>query len=149
MQHMAKSASGLCDIATSSLAVSPNQYGVLTLSSDKAAYRTEPVDVSSWAAAQGLDNPQLLHFSDYASQFFRTTCIRQALQSIQKDDAPEQLADFFAEINAAYFAGRMDACPIDAQMAARWRQQTGFLPRYIESILLETPKNACEWTSEM
>ena len=36
MQHMAKSASGLCDIATSSLAVSPNQYGVLTLSSDKA-----------------------------------------------------------------------------------------------------------------
>lgn len=91
---------------------------------------------------QGLDDPQLLHFSDYASQFFRTTCIRQALQSIQKDDAPEQLADFFAEINAAYFAGRMDACPIDAQMAARWRQQTGFLPRYIESILLETPKNA-------
>lgn len=75
--------------------------------------------------------------------------IRQALQSIQKDDAPEQLADFFAEINAAYFAGRMDACPIDAQMAARWRQQTGFLPRYIESVLLETPKNACEWTSGM
>lgn len=149
MQHMAKSASGLCDIATSSLAVSPNQYGVLTLSSDKAAYRTEPVDVSSWAAVQGLDDPQLLHFSDYASQFFRTTCIRQALQSIQKDDAPGQLADFFAEINAAYFAGRMDACPIDAQIAARWRQQTGFLPRYIESILLETPKNACEWTPGM
>ena len=34
-------------------------------------------------------------------------------------------------------------------VAARWRQQTGFLPRYIESILLETPKNACEWTSGM
>ena len=79
----------------------------------------------------------------------QTETIRQALQSIQKDDAPEQLADFFAEINAAYFAGRMDTCPIDAQMAARWRQQTGFLPRYIESILLETPKNACEWTSGM
>lgn len=51
--HMAKSASGLCDIATSSLAVSPNQYGVLMLSSDKAAYRTESVDVSSWARLQG------------------------------------------------------------------------------------------------
>ena len=69
--------------------------------------------------------------------------------AIQPVEELAKLADFFAEINAAYFAGRMDACPIDAQMAARWRQQTGFLPRYIESILLETPKNACEWTSGM
>ncbi|MFR2495210.1 MAG: metallophosphoesterase [Christensenellales bacterium] len=130
MQHMAKSASGLCDIATSSLAVSPNQYGVLTLSSDKAAYRTEPVDVSSWAAAQGLDDPQLLHFSDYASQFFRTTCIRQALQSIQKDDAPEQLADFFAEINAAYFAGVW----MPAQLTRRWRRAGSSRPVFCPDI---------------
>lgn len=149
MQHMAKALPGLCDIATSSLAVSPNQYGVLMLSSDKAAYRTESVDVSSWAAAQGLDDPQLLHFSDYASQFFRTTCIRQALQSIQKDDAPEQLADFFAEINAAYFAGVW----MPAQLTRRWRRAGGsrpvFCPDISKAFFWKRRRMPCEWTSGM
>lgn len=130
MQHMAKSASGLCDIATSSLAVSPNQYGVLTLSSDKAAYRTEPVDVSSWAAAQGLDDPQLLHFSDYASQFFRTTCIRQALQSIQKDDAPEQLAISLQRSTRRISPGVW----MPAQLTRRWRRAGGSRPVFCPDI---------------
>ena len=147
MQHIAKSDSGLCDIATSSLAVSPNQYGVLTFSADTLSYRTESVDVASWAASRGCQNADLLHFAEYSAAFFRNTCIRQALDAIQEDEAPEQLADFFADVNAAYFAGRMDRCPIDAQLAARWQRQAGFLARYIESIVQEPPQNACEWTS--
>lgn len=147
MQHIAKSDAGLCDLATSSLAVSPNQYGVLTLSADTLTYQTESVDVSSWAAARDSQDTFLLHFDDYAADFFRETCIRQALSAIQSDEAPEQLADFFVDINAAYFAGRMDTCPIDAQLAARWQKQPGFLPQYIESIVQEPPQNACEWTS--
>ena len=57
LQHMGQTDSGLWDIATSSLAVSPNQYGVLTLTEDALTYRTAPVRVSDWAAAQGLSDP--------------------------------------------------------------------------------------------
>ena len=70
LQHMGQTDSGLWDIATSSLAVSPNQYGVLTLAADALTYRTAPVRVSDWAAAQGLSDPNLLDFAAYSADFF-------------------------------------------------------------------------------
>lgn len=145
MQHTAQR-DGLWDIATSSLAVSPNQYGVLTLSEEALSYRTEAVDVSAWARAQALDDPNLLNFADYAEAFFKDTARRQALAAIARDDQPEQLADCFAEINAAYFAGRMDLCAPDEQLLSRWRQQPAFFARYIDSIVKEGPRNHCELT---
>ncbi len=146
MQHTAQSDDGLWDIATSSLAVSPNQYAVLTLSKDELSYQTEAVDVSSWARAQALDDPNLLNFADYAENFFKDTARRQALAVISQDDRPEQLADFFAEINAAYFAGRMDRFALDEQLLSRWQQQPAFLTLYLDSIVQEGPRNHCEWT---
>lgn len=146
MQHTAQSDEGLWDIATSSLAVSPNQYGVLALSRDGLSYQTETVDVSSWAREQSLDDPNLLRFADYAENFFKDAARRQALAVISQDDGPEQLADFFAEINAAYFAGRMDRFASDEQLLSRWQQQPAFLALYIDSIVQEGPRNHCEWT---
>ncbi len=146
MQHTAQSDEGLWDIATSSLAVSPNQYAVLTLSKDGLSYQTEAVDVSTWARAQALDDPNLLNFADYAETFFKDTARRQALAAISQDGNPERLADFFAEINAAYFAGRMDRFAPDEQLLSRWQQQSAFLALYIDSIVQEEPRNHCEWT---
>ena len=146
MQHMGRSGSGLWDIATSSLAVSPNQYGVLTLTEGGLTYRTETVDVSAWAAAQGLDDPNLLDFAAYSAAFFQSTARQQALAAVSQDGSPEQLADYFAALNAAYFAGRMDGFAQDAQLAERWRQQPAFLARYIESIVQEPPRNHCALT---
>lgn len=146
MQHMGRSGSGLWDIATSSLAVSPNQYGVLTLTEGGLTYRTEALDVSAWAAAQGLDDPNLLDFAAYSAAFFRSTAREQALAAVSQDDTPEQLADYFAALNAAYFAGRMDDFAQDAQLAERWQQQPAFLARYIESIVQEPPSNHCALT---
>ena len=146
MQHMCESGAGLWDIATSSLAVSPNQYGVLTLTEGGLTYRTETVDVSAWAAGKGLTDPNLLDFAGYSEAFFRETARRQALAAVAQDESPEQLADFFADINAAYFAGRMDAFAPDAQLLGRWRQQSAFLALYIDSIVQEAPRNHCALT---
>ena len=146
MQHMGRSGSGLWDIATSSLAVSPNQYGVLTLTEGSLTYRTETVDVSAWAAAQGLDDPNLLDFAAYSAAFFQSTARQQALAAVSQDDNPEALADYFAALNAAYFAGRMDGFAPGAQLAERWQQQPAFLARYIESIVQEPPRNHCALT---
>ena len=146
MQHMGRSGSGLWDVATSSLAVSPNQYGVLTLTQSGLTYRTEMVDVSACAAAQGLDDPNLLDFAAYSAAFFQSTSYQQALAAVLQDDNPEQLADYFTALNAAYFAGRMDSFAPDAQLAERWQQQPSFLARYIESIEQEPPRNHCALT---
>lgn len=146
MQHISESEAGLRDIATSSLAVSPNQYGVLTLTESELSYRTETVDVSAWAAERGLTDPNLADFATYSEAFFKQNARRQALARVAEDDQPEQLADFFADINAAYFAGRMDAFVPDEQLLARWRQETAFLAQYIDSIVQEPPRNQCTLT---
>ncbi|MGN0752817.1 MAG: metallophosphoesterase [Aristaeellaceae bacterium] len=146
MQHISESEEGIWDIATSSLAVSPNQYGVLTLTESGLTYRTETVDVSAWAAERGLTDPNLEDFAGYSEAFFKQNARRQALAKVTQDDEPEQLADFFADLNAAYFAGRMDAFSPDAQLLERWRQETAFLSRYIDSIVQEPPRNHCMLT---
>ena len=146
MQHISRSEEGLWDIATSSLAVSPNQYGVVTLTESGLSYRTETVDVSAWAARQGLTDPNLVDFPAYSEAFFKQNARRQALGRITEDENPEQLADFFADINAAYFAGRMDAFVPDEQLLARWRQEPAFLAGYIDSIAQEPLRNHCVLT---
>lgn len=146
MQHTNVTNAGIWDIATSSLAVSPNQYGVLTVSESGLSYHTEPVEVSAWAQAMNLDDPNLLDFSTYSKDFFTATAYRQALSVISQDECPEQLAEFFADLNAAYFAGRMDTFTPDAQLLARWQQQPVRLAQYIDSIMQESPRSHCELT---
>ena len=53
MQHMAR-VDGLLEVAASSLAVSPHQYGVLCLDGTQLVdYRMQPLDVAAWAARAG------------------------------------------------------------------------------------------------
>ena len=128
-QHIVKDR--VCDIATSSLAVSPCQYGVLTLESGSLTYETSPVDVSAWAAAQGRTEPELLRFPEYAEKFFLLSG-----RTPIDDDAPEAeaLSRFFGELNLKYFAGRLDLVDADDPMFDRWADSFGFEGQYILAI---------------
>ena len=68
MQHIIEGI--VPEIATSSLTVSPCQYGVITLEDGFAQYRTEMVDVSAWAQKHRKTDPNLLDFAAYAKDFF-------------------------------------------------------------------------------
>ena len=137
MQHIAREGDGPADIATSSLAVSPNQYGVLSVSGERIEYRTQPLDVSAWAAKEGLADPNLLDFSAYSARFFRDLAIRQSLASAGEDEDARQLAEFMADVNAAYFAGRMDTVDLRGELARRWGKKSTFFARYLASLLTE------------
>ena len=128
-QHIVKDQ--VCDIATSSLAVSPCQYGVITIENDTLIYETSPVDVSAWAAAQGRTEPELLSFPEYAEEFFLLSG-----RSPIDVDAPEAeaLSKFFGEINLKYFAGRLDLVDADDPMFDRWADSFGFEGQYILAI---------------
>lgn len=137
MQHTAASKAGLPEIATSSLAVSPCQYGVLEIEGGAAQYHTETVDVAAWAKAAGKTDENLLHFSQYAADFFAATTLRQAAAKLGDSPDASILAAWLAELNAAYFSGRMDTVDPTSDMAARWRGADSFFGRYVESILSE------------
>ena len=134
LQHIMESGSGFPEIVTSSLAVSPHQYGVLELSGREASYRTEAVDVAAWAAGAGREEPELLDFAAYSRRFFVENGVRQGLAQLGEGPEAEELAGFFGEINAWYFAGRMDAAPWDEDLFSAAREQSGFLGPYLASI---------------
>ena len=141
MQHTAVGSGGLPEIAASSLAVSPCQYGVLEITGSAAQYRTEAVDVAAWAEANGKPDENLLHFGAYAAAFFAATTLRQAAAQLGSNPDASAMATWLAGLNAAYFSGRMDTVDPASEMAARWMSAGTFFGQYVQSILSEEPRD--------
>ena len=128
-------------IASSSLAVSPCQYGVITLGEDSAQYRTQAVDVSAWARANGSTDEDLLDFAQYAADFFTATSLHQANPQLHSDPDARAMALWLSELNAAYFSGRLDTVDTQSDYAKRWQEGDAFMGMYVSSILAEPPRN--------
>lgn len=128
---------GLPEIVTSSLAVNPNQYGLLTISGEDCEYRTEAVDVSAWAEANGMTDENLLNFAAYSEGFFVDTALRQAHDTLGDEPDADALADFYARVNTNYFAGRTDLIEWDDELVAEWEGHGYFISSYFESIRLD------------
>ncbi|MGN0772968.1 MAG: metallophosphoesterase [Candidatus Ventricola sp.] len=141
MQHTAARESGLPEIVTSSLAVSPCQYGVLDIAGGAAQYHTETVDVAAWAEAAGQTDENLLHFRQYAADYFSATTCRRAVARMSADSVTSPMAAWLADFNAAYFSGRMDTLDASSDMAARWMRSGTFFGSYVQSILSEEPRD--------
>ena len=141
VQHISRIESGLTEIATSSLAVTPNQYGLLVLTGNQAYYRTETVDVEAWAAKQGLDNPELLNFRDYAADFFWNSSYRKVVGRLGQGLGAEALARAYSDLNLAYFAGRMDTVDCGADVFKHWMNRGDFTGEYIRSMCTDRGNN--------
>lgn len=100
---------GLTEIAGSSLAVTPCQYGLLRLEKGVYRYETQPVDVAAWAKSQGLADEALLNFADYARDYFdqcTTTKIGQQTDFAGFSEEQKQaMLDYACLVNRAYFSG--------------------------------------------
>lgn len=145
IQHISQIESGLTEIATSSLAVTPNQYGLLCLSENQAYYCTEAVDVDAWAAELGLDNPELLNFREYAAQFFWDSSYRKAMARLGQGRGADALARAYSDINLAYFAGRMDTVNCGADTLTRWKNRDKFTYEYIRSMCADRGMSFTEY----
>lgn len=130
------------EMATSSLAVSPNQYGVILFDGKTLSYETRPVDVTSWAKRQGTSDANLKDFEAYSRGFFLETARNQVLSAVEKLGLSAKdknlLADTFAGLNAAYFAGdAINRQELEEGIALWGEQLETFLGSYIQSILQE------------
>ena len=125
------------EIATSSLAVSPCQYGVMEIADGQGVYSTKAVDVSSWAKANGKTDENLLAFPKYAAAFFAATASGQSAAQLAGDSEQSAMATFLANVNAAYFSGRLETIDANSPYASRWQESNAFFGQYIKSILAE------------
>ena len=141
IQHIAKSRGGLTEIVTSSLAVSPNQYGILQLAGRQAKYHTERTDVSAYARIKGLTDPSLLEFEDYSRLFFRESSLRKTKMGAEDAGHANEKEEAFADVNADYFSGRLDLIDRESPWVRELAEDQGFAGLYMKSILEEETKD--------
>lgn len=100
----------LRDIAVSSLAVNPHQYGIITIKPDGAVEcEARSVNVEKYAKDNGLTDEKLLNFTEYAADFFYQVTYGKLAGSLvamgMTEEEEEQLLDFVSRVNRSYFAG--------------------------------------------
>ncbi len=99
------------DIATSSLAVYPVQYGILKYQPTQGFdYSTSQVDVEGWAEKVRKKDNNLLNFIEYNREFFSNTSYQKAYDSltevgIYKEEDKKLMAETMSLLNLNYFAG--------------------------------------------
>ena len=99
------------EIAVGSLAICGTPYGELTYDGNAITYQTVKTDVSAYAAEQGYNDENLLHFNEYSFWYFeevgRLQTYNAFLESNLSEAEKELLANTFARINAQYFLGNV------------------------------------------
>ena len=56
------------------------------------------------------------------------------MEALDGYEGAQALADFYADVNALYFAGRTDLIEWDDGLMEDWQGRSFFIPLYLESI---------------
>ena len=140
---------GIYEIVTSSLATPPCQYGVLRYGDDGSfRYHTKALDMETWAEEQGSEDKNLLNFEEYSKAFLKNVFYNQAQDEFARMEnfsgltkrQLEQMANVYAELNAACYAGKV------VEVRDKETQKNGYklweengypsiLSQYLESIV--------------
>ncbi len=130
------------EIATSSLTVAPLQYGKVVYDGQRLQYTTQVTDVQQIIDESGRLHPELENrsFAEYAQYYFEEVARRQVREAYAESGRSqadiELLAETFAQVNAAYFAGGGGSAAEWQTGIDLWRKETGgFLLTYIETML--------------
>lgn len=114
-QHIASLTQGdwaLTDIVTGAFSSAPSYVGKLKVTPQGLSYQAEPLDLVTWAKAEQTDDPNLLDYPSYIAETFNKASRQMAYGEMiesgwyQKDDPfLDQIADYVALVNLAYFSG--------------------------------------------
>ena len=153
-QHW-KTEQGLTEIATSALAVSPCQYGVLAVSGDKLSYHTKETDVSAWAKEQGRTETELLDFPACAAGFFDSRNRDNTAETLSifnfTPEEVERMTDYIIKLNRAYFSGDMrEAASLDptGETSALFDRTANLYTAYLASVRPDYGMDFRVWSNE-
>lgn len=145
---------GLTEIISSSLAVTPCQYGRLRLEKGMYRYETQPVDVAAWARSQDLTDETLLHFADHAETYFDQCTISKISQQTDfagfSEEQKEAMLDYACLVNRAYFSGDLreaaNADP-DGSLRQLWDDSGTRMGAYFATFRDELGLDYTHWQS--
>lgn len=134
------------DIATSSLVVYPQQYGLLKYDAVKQAvhYSTAKIDIEGWAKKNKIIDPVLNDFNTYSEDFFGNLAYNMAYdQLIKLNNLTKQEVELMSAtmkvLNVRFFAGEEslnETDPVIANGIKLWSKvPNNFLKRYVYSII--------------
>ena len=134
------------EIVTSALSVWPCHYAVLTWDGESLSYETKKLDVSGWAGAQGLTDPELLDFPAYAADFFHHSTITSLTGQLAQADLDEgqksEMIRTACAVNDAVFSGEVFDPEEYAEGFSLLERQTDTLyPLYLYSVKEDLPKD--------
>ena len=142
------------DIATSSLAVYNNQYGVLTFKPNQDFhYQTKELDIENYAKKHNLTNEDLLNFESYSYQFYTDLTYNKFYKnfstlSFLTEEEASLLAETMAMINPHYFSGTTSIIREDilsSEQYPLWEKVKDlFYYDYLRSMLKESELSPTE-----
>lgn len=124
IQHIACE-NGIAEIDASSLAVSPNQYGILNFG-DMLEYHTQKTDVK----VEGIED-----FADYSAVFFDSSNSKfsNAIPDGFSEDEKRLMTEFARTMNRGLFSGYIQES--DESIMELWSRVQGFSYKYLSSML--------------
>lgn len=136
---------GIYDIATSSLATYPNQYGIVHISPDQElTYQSKRVDVNQYALNKKSKDENLLNYDVYSRQFFYESSYQKIYNSLADANLTEseckKMAEFAADVNVKYFSGTLYKTQqedLEKEAYSLWNKKANdiFFSKYLQSIL--------------
>lgn len=143
----------ITDIASSSLLVYSNQYGVVHYKPfDSLNYKTQEVDIESWAKENSDDN-NLLNFKEYSKNFFEYSSTARGSNRYENypysNEQILQLQDAKAKLNRYYFAGNISEIRdefINTEFYSWLLEQDAYTSQYLLSMLKDNNVNPNEIT---
>lgn len=119
-----KESYGIYEIVSNSLSITPCQYGIMSWDEKgNMTYRTKRVDVSAWAADQGLSDQALLNFEVYSKEYIKKIISRQIENKMDpvSMELIGEMTDLYAELYEAYYAGRIiDEKAVKSSVPWQW-----------------------------
>lgn len=106
--------SSIYDIATGCIGIYPQKYGVLKYSPENGIdYRTESVDVESWARETGISDKNLLGFSEYSRRFYgdriySRVVSRLAITDSYTSEELKLMGDTYRTLYLRYYEGMQE-----------------------------------------
>lgn len=99
------------DVATGSIGIYPQKYGVLEYSKQKGIdYSTTSVDVESWSKESGITDEKLNNFKEYAKKLYGDKIYafivsRLAITDTYTSEELKLMGEAYKDINIRYFEG--------------------------------------------
>lgn len=140
----------ITDILTSSLLMSPFQYGWIHVEPNvEFEYSSQQVDVEGWAKDHQLTDPNLLDFKAYAADYFYQKSYQKAYESLldeggYTEEEMDEMAQVMGWLNPSYNAGMVQSIRDEVMQSTGYKlwlraSEPEFLAGYIARMLYPEP----------